>query len=369
MGFVIADRVKEVTTATGTGNLTLEGALQGFRSFGSVCGDLAVVAYEVHGVDGAGAPTGEWEVGFGQWLAGGILKRVKIISSSNSNLVVTFSAGAKHVSLTVNSAQAKTARWSSLSGAINFYVRTDGDDQNSGLADTAQDAFFSLQKAVDTAVQHVEAVHGGVVYINVGSGTHAGAICASVSGNGNITIQCALPRSATLSGGGDVGTLSFSGNGARWFVYGFVLEAQGSGYGIHAEKGAVVAASTISFTNCADGHVLAEKNSVIEVTTANFFGGTSGDCLRAESGGVITCAGDITINTASTISVGGAFAASRKGLGHIDISAVGSVVSGTDMLGKRYSMAGNSVLYSNGKATTFLPGTIAGTTETGGLYL
>ena len=363
MSFVVADRVKEITTTVGQGDLALEGALLGFRTFGSVCADKSLVAYEIHGVDVNGAPTAEWEVGFGQWLTGGTLKRSKIISSSNFNLVVNFSAGEKHISLTVNSAQARTARWSTISQSIAFYVRSNGDDYNSGLENTAAGAFLTLQKAIDVATQYVETNAAGTVNIYINGGTpYAGATAHCTSGNGQININ---GPAQLLASDGDA--LTVRGNGARWGLVDIEFRTTTSGHGLRVTNGAYAAVSSCDFSDCVSGHVLADNNGVADMSDARFLLGTPGDSLRAEAGGVITYVGDIYVGT--SVTIGGAFVSSRRGLGLVDISGVTTVTNPGGMTGKRYSMVGNSVCYSNGKATTFLPGTIAGTTATGGQYL
>jgi len=92
MALVIADRVQETTTTTGTGTVTLAGAATGFQSFAAI-GDGNTTYYTI-----AGIGTSEWEVGIGTYTASGTtLSRTTVLSSSNSNSLVTFSAGTKNV--------------------------------------------------------------------------------------------------------------------------------------------------------------------------------------------------------------------------------------------------------------------------------
>ena len=95
------DRVRETSTTTGTGPLTLAGAPTGFRTFASVYtpGGGASIRYVIEGVDANGAQTGEWEVGVGGLAANGTLSRGTggIVASSNAGSLVAFSAGTKRV--------------------------------------------------------------------------------------------------------------------------------------------------------------------------------------------------------------------------------------------------------------------------------
>ena len=95
MPLVLKDRVKESSTTTGTGTLTLGGAASGFQSF-AVIGDGNSTYYAV--VDAA---TGAWEVGIGTYTSSGTtLSRDVILESSNSGSAVDFAANVKDVFVT-----------------------------------------------------------------------------------------------------------------------------------------------------------------------------------------------------------------------------------------------------------------------------
>lgn len=84
------DRVQETTTTTGTGTLTLGGAVPGFRTFTSAVTTGDRVRYAI-------ALGAEWETGDGVLLTSTTLSRENVFSSSNSNALVNFSAGTKLV--------------------------------------------------------------------------------------------------------------------------------------------------------------------------------------------------------------------------------------------------------------------------------
>jgi hypothetical protein len=95
MALVVKDRVRETTTTTGTGTITLGGAATGFQSF-SVIGDSNTTFYTIQLSN-----TNEWEVGVGTYtLSGTTLSRDTILESSNSGSAVNFSAGTKDVFVT-----------------------------------------------------------------------------------------------------------------------------------------------------------------------------------------------------------------------------------------------------------------------------
>lgn len=100
MPHVTDDRILESSTTTGTGALALAGALTGFRAFAAVMTSPSDTCwYLVWGVDANSVPTGEWEEGLGTYSAANTLTRTTILKSSNSNAVVSLSAGTKYVAI------------------------------------------------------------------------------------------------------------------------------------------------------------------------------------------------------------------------------------------------------------------------------
>lgn len=97
MAHVVEDRVRDTTTTTGSGAVTLAGsAPTGFVTFGSVCADGDTVNYCI-----AHQSANEWEVGYGTYsTTGPTLTRTAVLNSSNAGAAVTFSAGTKDVFLT-----------------------------------------------------------------------------------------------------------------------------------------------------------------------------------------------------------------------------------------------------------------------------
>lgn len=92
MAFIIADRVRETSVSTGTGNFTLDGAVTGYQTFDAVLDSADTTYYTIAAQGGS-----EWEVGIGTFTAPATLARTTILSSSNGGSIVTFSAGTKDV--------------------------------------------------------------------------------------------------------------------------------------------------------------------------------------------------------------------------------------------------------------------------------
>lgn len=91
-----ADRVKETTTTTGTGNLTLAGAAAQFRTFNAAFGLNAMFSYVIVDADGV-----DWETGRGFLSASTTMVRTVVTRSSNADALVNLSAGTHTVFSTV----------------------------------------------------------------------------------------------------------------------------------------------------------------------------------------------------------------------------------------------------------------------------
>jgi hypothetical protein len=102
MALVVNDRVKETSTTTGTGTFDLGGAVSGFESFVTAIGNGNTTYYSIVNENG------EFEVGLGTVTdaATDTLSRDTILSSSNSDAAVNFSAGTKNVFCTLPASKA-----------------------------------------------------------------------------------------------------------------------------------------------------------------------------------------------------------------------------------------------------------------------
>ena len=96
MAFVIADRVRETTTTTGTGTINLLGAVTNFETFAANLSNSDTTYYAI--VDNT---NNDFEVGVGTFTASGTTLARSVIASSNSNNLVDFGVGTKEVFITV----------------------------------------------------------------------------------------------------------------------------------------------------------------------------------------------------------------------------------------------------------------------------
>lgn len=103
MAYVQKDRVRESSTTTGTGAITLAGSPGGYQRFGAVMaiGDQCYYAMVL--------PGGAWETGVGTYSALNTLARSPVLESSNAGALVSFAAGTKDVFLCVPASRPQLA--------------------------------------------------------------------------------------------------------------------------------------------------------------------------------------------------------------------------------------------------------------------
>ena len=102
MAPLIADRVKETSLTTGTGTLSLAGAVSNFQTFVTGIGTGNACYYAI-----VHQTVAEWEVGIGTVTSGSpdTLSRTTVLASSNAGALVSLSAGTKDVFVTIAAAQ------------------------------------------------------------------------------------------------------------------------------------------------------------------------------------------------------------------------------------------------------------------------
>ena len=93
MALVVKDRVKDTTSTTGTGTVTLDNSPpDGFQAFSSI-GNGSTTYYAIEDANTTG-----WEVGLGTYtLSGHTLARTTVLASSNSGSAITLSSGSHTV--------------------------------------------------------------------------------------------------------------------------------------------------------------------------------------------------------------------------------------------------------------------------------
>ena len=173
MALVFKDRVKETSTTTGTGAVTLLGTSGPYQAFSTI-GNGNTTYYAI-----AGQTTSEWEVGIGTYnSAGNTLSRDTVLSSSNSNALVTFSAGTKDVFCTYPSEKAiyEEVNGETLFNGGPITIVGSGVTSYTSFGSALGQGFSNVNGFAQFYIQNqnngVDASADNAVYNNLGDGTN-----------------------------------------------------------------------------------------------------------------------------------------------------------------------------------------------------
>lgn len=132
MAQIIRDRVKQLTTTTGTGAYMVSTVIGNNYTFAQVCNINDTFYGTVEAVDANGVPTGIWETGLYTYSAANTITRTAVHDSSNSGAAVDWPAGDKHVFISMTA-----TLWRAITG-----------NGSAGIAPTAPPAPTPLGKKI-----------------------------------------------------------------------------------------------------------------------------------------------------------------------------------------------------------------------------
>lgn len=207
MALVTADRVRETTTTTGTGQLTLAGAVVGYRTLASQMSNNDTCYYAI-----SHQTANEWECGLGTYNSTNKMTRTTVHASSNSNNAVNFSAGTKDVFITLTKTQMDTL--ATLTGTQTLTNKT-----ISGASNTVTNV--SLSTGV-TGTLPLTSGGTGQVTAQAALNALAGSVTGGsyLRGNGTNVVMSTIQA-------GDVPTLNQNTTGTASNVTGTVAIANG----------------------------------------------------------------------------------------------------------------------------------------------
>ena len=255
-----ADRVRERSTTTGTGTLTLAGAPAGYQTFSAAFGNAASVYYTI-------AVSSDWEVGIGTTGAG-TLSRDTVLSSSNGGSLVNFSAGTKDVFCSysagraVTTSDAATLTNKTIDGASNT-LSSIGNASLTNSTVTVNGTSVALG-----ASGTVTAAAGTLTGATLASGVTASSL-TSVGTLATLTVTAAIVGSVTGSSG------STTGNAATATALATARAINGTNFDGTAAITVTAAAGTLTGATLASGVTGSSLTSVGTLTALTMGGAVS----------------------------------------------------------------------------------------------
>ena len=270
MALVINDRVKETSTSTGTGTFDLDGAVTGFDTFVAGIADGNTTYYAIFHQG-----TTEWEVGLGTVTDAtpDTLARTTVITSSNSDSAVTFTAGTKDVFCTLPASKAVYLDASGDPVGAIASVAEDTTPQLGGNLDVNGNDIVSTSDAdidiipngtgdvnlgADTvqvgdndANATITTQGTGDLILNTNNGTNAGNITLLDGANGNINLAPNGTGEIVVGAGDTAGDITSNG------AYDLIVDTNGG-----------TNAGNLTLTNGANGAITLTPNGTGVVAIA-----------------------------------------------------------------------------------------------------
>ena len=244
-----------------------------------------------------------------------------------------------------------------LTAARTYYVRTDGSDSNTGLANTSGGAFLTIGHAMDVARSINLSIYD--ITIQVGAGTFAESLLPLpyVTGGGIIRVQgTAGSTTISLTGGSCIEGAGYS----TWYFSDLIL-ATSDGNGVEANDGIFITVEDVTCNAISGSAFYARAGGTLVVGGAVTIAGNCAEVLTANRKGGVFMVNDISLSGTR------AFTTFAQATAYGYLQALGSITGSAT--GKRYNVTGNSVINTDGAGATYFPGNVAGTTATGGQYL
>lgn len=251
-----------------------------------------------------------------------------------------------------------------LNASRTYYVRTDGSDSNTGLANTAGGAFLTIQKALNVAATLDCGTFN--LTIQVAAGTYTGAITLPpLIGSGTFTLQgdVATPANVIISVTGASRGISASNSGS-WTIKGFRVQTITSGVCIYVWGNTSLNLGEMDYGVCADAyHVQVTGGGRVNFIANYTISGNSTWAHIGAAYGAYVVYWSITVTASGTRAFTQAFIESTCGI----VDSGGCTFVGT-FTGRRFVVANNGLIRTNSGGLNYFPGNVPGTVNSSGVY-
>ncbi len=243
-----------------------------------------------------------------------------------------------------------------LTAARTYYVRTDGSDSNTGLANTSGGAFLTIQKAVDTVASTLD-IAGYTVTIQIADGTYTGLTAlknvVGFAAPGNLVIQgnSGTPANVLISVTSNHCFTADSTVACVWDIKDLKVTTTTSGYGFYITNGSSVRFGNINFGTVVNAHLRADNRSKFVCLSNYAISGAATYHWYVGSGCMVDTA-TYTITITGTPAFSSAFLLA----GNQSYIVCYSMTFSGSATGARVQWSNQSNVFTNGAATTYLPG-------------
>lgn len=289
-------------------------------------------------------------------------------TSDGTSLLVTTQSARDNSTKSASTAYVDTATREKLTASRTYYVRTDGSNSNTGLANTSGGAFLTINKAIDTIA--TLDIGGQSVTIQVGDGTYTTAVVlkntVGFASAGSLVIQGnnGTPANVVISTT-SADAITADGLSVIWDIKDLKVQTTTSGSSIVVKNGSTVRYGNLNYGACASYQNQVFNGGKLVQLSSYTISGAATYHWGAYDGGIILGLPSSTITITGTPAFGSSFILCGT-LGLFDGFSITFSGSAT---GVRYNVYGNSVIFTNGGGATYFPGGTAGTTATGGQYI
>jgi hypothetical protein len=253
-----------------------------------------------------------------------------------------------------------------------FYVRTDGNDNNPGTANSASMAWLTLQHASNFIAANID-LAGFALTVQVAAGTYSAGVqlLSPYTGSGTVTFQgdTTTPSNVVISVNA-AACFQATYPGVQFYVGGFKLvNAAAGGAGLYCSASAMINITgnmefgVIGVAGTSGVQINANTGNIINSASAWTVSGGSGQHLKSQFGGHIENAAAVTVTMTSTP----AFANIALAVTVSQMNVASMTYTGT-ATGQRFAVTGNSDIETGSGSSTYFPGSISGGTNTGGIY-
>lgn len=257
----------------------------------------------------------------------------------------------------------------SLTADTNFYVRTDGSNANTGLANTAGGAWQTLQYAYDFIANNYD-LRGFTATVNVGDGAYTTGINAThpnTTGFIKFVGNTATPNNCLVT---VTSSNCFTASlGSIFYIKGFGMQTTTNGGAIATSSGGkIIVDGNVQFNALAAGNIhlfSSGSGSFIQVNSDYRINGGAAYHMLADYGAFIETANSLTTTILGNPNFTSFFAYASNGA---SIKETGATFTGT-ATGTRYRAQFNGIINTNSAGNpNYFPGNAAGSSLTGGQY-